>query len=89
MNKKEFLLEYQKKLGIKNLKIVDQKVNNFWDSWFEVLLKENNLTLRNFGRFEVKKVRPKEGVSPFGKYVTTPSKKVKFTAGKELREMLK
>lgn len=89
MNKKEFLLEYQKKLGIKSLKIVDQKVNNLWDSWFEVLLKENNLTLRNFGRFEVKKVRPKEGVSPFGKYVTTPSKKVKFTAGKELREMLK
>ena len=29
MNKKEFLLEYKKKLGVKNLKIVDQKVNNF------------------------------------------------------------
>ena len=67
MNKKEFLLEYQKKLGIKNLKIVDQKVNNFWDSWFEALLKENSLTIRNFGRFEIKKVRSKEGVSPFGK----------------------
>lgn len=89
MNKKEFLLEYQKKLGIKNLKIVDQKVNNFWDSWFEALLKENSLTIRNFGRFEIKKVRPKEGVSPFGKYITTPSKKIRFTIGKEFREMLK
>lgn len=89
MNKKEFLLEYQKKLGVKNLKIVDQKVNNFWDSWFEVLLKENSLSIRNFGRFEIKKVRPKEGVSPFGKYITTPSKKIRFTIGKEFREMLK
>lgn len=89
MNKKEFLLEYKKKLGVKNLKIVDQKVNNFWDSWFEVLLKENSLSIRNFGRFEIKKVRPKEGVSPFGKYITNPSKKIRFTIGKEFREMLK
>ena len=31
----------------------------------------------------------KEGVSPFGKYITNPSKKIRFTIGKEFREMLK
>ena len=29
MNKKEFMLEFRKKLGIKDLEIIESKVNNF------------------------------------------------------------
>lgn len=89
MDKKNFMLEYRKKLGIKDLKKVNSKVNNFWDSWFEVLQDKKNLNIKNFGGFEVKNVKSKEGVSPFGKYKTTSSKKIKFTIGKGFREQLK
>ena len=89
MNKKEFLLEYQKKLGIKNLKIVDQKVNNFWDSWFETLKENKKLTIKDFGSFEIKDVKPRKVVSPYGSFITNPSKKISFSVGKEFREMVK
>lgn len=89
MNKKEFMLELRKKLGIKNLDIIDSKVNNFWDSWFEILKENKKLTIKNFGKFEIKDVKSRKGVSPYGKFVTTPSKKISFSVGKEFKEMIK
>lgn len=89
MNKKEFMLELRKKLGIKDLEIIESKVNNFWDSWFETLKENKKLTIKDFGKFEIKDVKPRKVVSPYGEFITNPSKKIRFTAGKELREMLK
>lgn len=89
MNKKEFMLELRKKLGIKDLEIIESKVNNFWDSWFETLKENKKLTIKDFGKFEIKDVKPRKVVSPYGEFITNLSKKIRFTAGKELREMLK
>jgi nucleoid DNA-binding protein len=89
MNKKEFMLEYRKKLRIKDLEIIESKVNNFWDSWFEVLKENKKLTIKDFGKFEIKDVKPRKVVSPYGEFITNPSKKISFSVGKEFREMVK
>lgn len=83
MNKKEFMLEYRKKLRIKDLEIIESKVNNFWDSWFEVLKENKKLTIKDFGKFEIKDVKPRKVVSPYGEFITNPSKKISFSVGKE------
>lgn len=89
MNKKEFMLEFRKKLGIKDLEIIESKVNNFWDSWFETLKENKKLTIKDFGSFEIKDVKPRKVVSPYGSFITNPSKKISFSVGKKFREMVK
>lgn len=89
MTKKEFVEVYKNKLRIKSTKVANQKINNFWNSWLEILEKDKSFSIRNFGRFEIKNVRTREGVSPYRKFVTIPSKKIRFIAGKKLKEMLK
>lgn len=89
MNKRELIDEVSTKTGLTkrvSRETVDAVISAITDS----LAREEKVTLVDFGVFQVRKRKAREGRNlQTGKAIQVPSKKVpKFRAGKNLREVV-
>lgn len=89
MNKSSLVAEMAEKTGLSK-KNTENSVNAFIDVVKEALKRGEKVQLMGFGRFETKEGAARPGRNPqTGERVDIPAcKKPKFTAGKDLKDML-
>ncbi len=90
MTEAEFIRYYKRRNKSKNYKEAKEKIDLFWNSLLKALGEEEKVSLKNWGTFEKKEVKPRRIVIPNMEKVTiTEAKKViKFKAGAGLRNVV-
>jgi integration host factor subunit beta len=87
VTKKDMAKAIANEMGLTQVQAM-QIVQRVFDGITETLLKEGRIELRNFGVFEVRKRKPRQGRNPrTGENVSVPAKLVvTFKAGREMEE---
>ncbi len=87
MTKKEMALQIAEEMGLPQVQ-VKAIVQRVFDGIIETLLENGRIELRNFGVFEVKKRKPRQGRNPkTGEKVKVPAKLVvSFKPGRVMQE---
>ena len=90
MTEKEFIKFYKKRNLSRSYKEVKEKIDLFWDTILKALDEDGKVSLKDWGVFEKKEVKPRRIVIPNMEKVTiTKAKKViKFKAGAGLRNVV-
>ena len=90
MTKRDIVLKISTKTGIKQI-YVKEVVQQVFDTIFEALKSGNNIEIRNFGVFKVKKRRSRIGRNPkTGEVVPVPERNtVVFKPGLEMKNDIK
>lgn len=89
MNKADLIQEIAKEAGLTSAQ-ADQALTSMIDTIKGALKKGEKVSLVGFGTWDVRKRKARNGVNPHtGAAIKIPAAKVpKFTAGKELRQLV-
>jgi integration host factor subunit beta len=90
MTKKEMAVAIAEELNLPQM-LVKEIIQRLFDGIIDTLEKEGRIELRNFGVFEVKKRKPRQGRNPgTGESVMVPAKRVvTFKPGLEMEAKVK
>lgn len=90
MTEAEFIRYYKRRNKSKNYKEIKEKIDLFWNSLLKALAEDEKVSLKNWGTFEKKEVKPRKIVIPNMKEATfsKPKKIIKFKVGAGLRNMV-
>ncbi len=90
MKESEFVKLYKKRLGLKNKKQTEEKIQLFWNALFKTLDIYGKVTLKDWGVFTKKKVSPRKVSVPTkeGHFYTEYKEVIKFREGKGLGERI-
>ena len=87
MTEAEFIRYYKRRNKSKNYKEAKEKIDLFWNSLLKVLGEAEKVSLKNWGTFEKKEVKPRKIMTPkMDKATFTEAKeKIRFKAGRGLQ----
>lgn len=90
MKEKEFLKMYKKEKKLKNLGEAKKKIDFFWSVFIEALRQNENITFKNWGKFEIKDVKSRRVKVPGKKELlqTISKRKLTFRCGNGLRDII-
>ena len=90
MTEGEFIRFYKKRNISKNQKEVKKRIDLFWNALLKALDKGEKVTLKNWGVFEKKQVKPRKIMMPkMDKAAFTEAKnKIRFRVGTELQNII-
>ena len=90
MTEREFIRFYKKRNKAANHKEVKEKIDLFWNTLLKVLNEGRKVTLKNWGTFEQREVKPRKVMTPrMTKAGYTKAKKTrKFKAGAGLEDII-
>ena len=86
----EFIRYYKRRNKSKNYKEAKEKIDLFWNSLLKALVEEEKVSIKNWGTFEKKEVKPRKIVMPTmeAAAITKAKKVIKFKAGTGLRNVV-
>ena len=89
MTEGEFLRFYKKRNNSKNLKVVKEKIDLFWNVLLKALEEDKKVTFKEWGTFEKKEMKPRKVLVPMWEKATytEPREAIKFRAGKGLMKI--
>ena len=90
MTEAEFIRYYRRRNKSKNYKEAKEKIDLFWNSLLKALVEEEKVSIKNWGTFEKKEVKPRKIVMPTmeAAAITKAKKVIKFKAGAGLRNVV-
>ena len=89
MTEGEFLRFYKKRNNSKNLKVVKEKIDLFWNVLLKALEEDKKVILKNWGVFEKRERKVRKVLVPTwekAQYIK-PKESIKFRAGKSFIEI--
>lgn len=60
MTEKEFLTLYKERRNLKSIREAKERLDSFWKALFDVLEEEEKVTIKDWGIFEKKEVKPRK-----------------------------
>ena len=90
MTEAEFLELYKKKRKLKNIKEAKEKLELFWDVIFTGIALEKKVTVKDFGTFEVKKLKSRKiyNIHKNSLYMTKERTALKFRVKNEFMKIV-
>lgn len=88
MIESEFIKEYKRYRGLKNLRISKEKIEAFWETLTDILKEDKEVIFKGWGKFEVKEINERAFNNPKTKKIEKVSaqKKIIFKQGKKLKK---
>ena len=90
MTEGEFVRYYKKRNHLKNHKEAKEKIDLLWEALLKALGEGKKISLKNWGAFECKEVKPRKILTPkMSETAYTKGKKtIKFRAGSGLQDIV-
>ncbi|BBA53264.1 putative DNA-binding protein (plasmid) [Fusobacterium varium] len=90
MKESDFIKEYKKRRKLKNLKIVKEKIEIFWQTFLEGLKEDEKIIFKGWGSFKIKEKKEKIFKNPRTQNIKKikTSKKIVFKQGKILKNKM-